>query len=323
MTANKTVTATFRPLVAGVAVQALSTSTLAVGGIRQLSAVATFTDGSQRDVTADVATIWTSSAPAVATVSKTGLVTGKAIGNTSVTATFKFFGDAMPVNVDALLAMTPPATPIIVSCSPYGDTSLDPTHLACLPSGLNFSVHCQATGMYLSGSQDITDQVAWVTSNAAIAQSTGLVAFNTPVRQSFRIVGNGTAILRATLGGKTSSTTGTLKTSAWVVQGVASTVSDLQVTPDTGNVQVDAELPLQAIATVSSTTAGCTSPPTPTRDFSTIVGWTSGAENVADVSFFGEVTGIAPGGPVTITATYPRVAPLAPLVDSASITVLP
>jgi hypothetical protein len=83
MTANKTVTVTFRPQVASVAVQALSASILAVGGNRQLSAIATFTDDTTQDVTANLATIWTSSTPAAATVSRTGLVTGKAAGRRS------------------------------------------------------------------------------------------------------------------------------------------------------------------------------------------------------------------------------------------------
>jgi len=318
MTANKTVTATFRPLVNSVAVHALSTSPLAVGGIRQLSATAMFTDGTRQDVTAHPETIWTSGAPLVATVSKTGLVTGRAIGNTSVTATFRGHGGALAVAVDALLA-TPGVTPITVSCRPYGDSSPDADRLRCLPSGVNFSVHCEATGVYASGAQDITDQVTWVTSSAAIAQATGLVAFNAPVRQSFRITGNGTAILRATLGGKTSPTTGTLGTSPWVVQGVAATVDGVQVTPAAGTVGVDDSLPLVATATLTST--GVCAAPLP-RDFSAVVTWASSAEHLADVSFFGAVAGIAPGGPVTITATYPLVGQ-PDLVDSASITVVP
>jgi hypothetical protein len=322
MTANKTVTATFRPLVQGLQVQALSSSTLAVGGVRQLSAIATFTDGSQQDVTADPGTIWTSSAPVVATVSRTGLLTGKAIGNSSVTAIFKSHGDALTVNVDALLA-TPGATPILVACHAYGEDGLDPiqqtARLACLPGGQNFSVLCRATGMYLSGSQDITDQVAWVTSNAAIAQSTGLVAFNSPVSQSFRMVGTGIAVLRATLGGKTSSTTGTLGDNPWVVQGAPQTVTGISVTPDTASIAALGSQPLVARATLTGSGA-CASPPA--RDFSTVVMWSSAQESIADVSFFGEVTALAPGGPVTITATYPRTGQ-PPLTGTSAITVLP
>jgi hypothetical protein len=175
---------------------------------------------------------------------------------------------------------------------------------------VNFSVHCQALGTFTNAGpgNDVTDQVTWSTSNAAVARSTGLVAFNGPVRQSFRMVGPatgaGTAILKATESGKTSPAIGTLGVDAWVVQGVAPTAIDvtaLEVTPMSTNVAVGATTQLLATATVVSTVAGCTSPQQ--RDFSTAVTWTSNPESVADVSFFGEVTGIAPGT-ATIKASY-------------------
>ena len=327
MTANKTVTATFRPLVTGVTLDAISTSTLAVGGVRQLSAVATFTDGSTQDVTTQA--LWTSSNTSVATVSTTGVVTGKAFGNTSVTGTlsksYGSFADAMTVSVDTFQALAPPAPVILVSCTAYGDTNLMASQLRCLPSGVSFSVVCQATGLFAhAGSQDITDQVAWASSLPAVAQPTGLIEVpGNLIRQSFRIVGNGTAILRATESGKTSSTTGTLGTNAWVVQGVPSTVTGINVTPGSTSVGVGDPVQLQALATVTSGDPTCTSPPTPTRDFSRIVEWSSSNESVADVSFSGEVTGVAAGGPVTITATYPRPNPLPDFTDSASINVVP
>ncbi len=315
MLANKTVTATFRPLVTAVNVTAISSGPLAVGGIRQLSAVATFTDSTQQDVTTQAA--WVSDAPAKASVSTTGLVTGHAAGNASATATFRGQPGSLPIVVDTLETTVAPQTPIAVVCHPYGDPAGPVGNLACLPSGVNFSVLCQAIGTFTgAGDQDITDQVTWVTSNGAIAQSTGLVGFNGPVRQSFRIVGNGMATLRATESGKTSSTNTTLG-NAWVVQGVTSTVTGLLVTPHTGSVQVNGTLPLLATATLSSTAAGCTIPPA--RDFSTVVHWESADETRADVSFFGEVTGLAAGGPVMIKGTYV----LTGLFDSATITILP
>jgi hypothetical protein len=316
MTTSRTVTATFRPLVQRVTVHALSTATLAVGAVRQLAATATFTDGSQQDVTTQAT--WTSTVPAVASVNTTGLVTGKAIGSSNVTATFRGQSDALPVDVDALLS-SPGVNPIVVSCRPYGDGSLDGGHLACLPSGLNFSVHCEATATFTSGPQDVTDQVTWLTSNAAIAQSTGLVAFNTPIRQSFRIVGNGTAVLKASLVGKSSATTGTLGTDAWLVQGVTAEVTGIQVTPDLSTVGVGDDRALLATASLTAAGPGCAS--ASTRDFSAIVTWQSSNASVATVSFFGAVHGVQAGGPVSITATYPAIG--TPLTDSAVITVVP
>ncbi len=311
MTANKTVTATFRPLVSSVALDTLSPSTtLAAGGVRQVSATATFTDDTQQDVTTQAA--WVSLTPTIATVNTTGLVTGKLAGNASVRATFRSIQSApMTIPVDSLQALT-------VSCVPYGQDG----GLTCLPSAVNFSVQCEARGRFPStGVQDIdiTDQATWVSSHPTIARSTGFVGFNGPIRQSFRIVGNGTATLRATQSGKTSPTTGALGTDAWVVQGVASTVTSIQVTPPTGQVSVGANpLLLKATAALSSVAPGCTSPPS--RDFSTVVSWESSDEDRADVSFFGEVTGLDPG-PVTITATYGNGIVVPP--DTASITVAP
>jgi Divergent InlB B-repeat domain/Bacterial Ig-like domain (group 2) len=316
MTANRTVMVTFRPLVTSLELKAVSTAPLAVSGVRQVSAVATFTDASQQDVTTQATWILTPLAPpGIVSVSTTGLVTGRAPGNTSVTASFRLHSAdvpvtaSLPVTVDALQA-------IQVACSPYGDVG----GLTCLPSGVNFSVHCQALGTFLNAGSgiDITDQATWTTTNAAVARSTGLVAFNGPIRQSFRMVGPATgagiAILKATESGKTSPATGTLG-DPWVVQGVIPTVTDLQVTPSSGNVAVGGTLQLQATATVTS--AVCTAPQP--RDFSTAVTWASTAETVADVTFFGEVTGIAPGN-ATITASYGIGNP-PPFSDSASITV--
>jgi hypothetical protein len=310
MTANRTVMVTFRPLVTSLELRALSTAPLAVNGIRQVSAVATFTDGSQQDVTTKAT--WSlvqppPVTPVIAVVSATGAVTGKAPGNTSVMASFRLHAvdtpvtASMPVTVDVLQT-------IAVSCTPYGGVG----GLACLPSGVNFSVHCQALGAFLTAGSgiDITDQATWSTSNAAVARSTGLVVFNGPVRQSFRMVGPATgaltAILKATESGKTSPATGMLGVDSWVVQGVALTAIDvtaLEVTPLSTNVAVGATTQLLATATVTvvSPVAGCMSPQQ--RDFSTAVTWTSDAESVADVSFFGEVTGIAPGT-ATIEASF-------------------
>jgi len=220
-----------------------------------LADMATFSDGSKRDVTTQAT--WSPTAAVTpmpsATVSSTGLVTGRTVGNTSVRATFRGLSGSLPIQVDTLRT----ASPILVSCSAYGDTSADLSpQLACLPSGVNFSVHCKALGTFTSaGTQEITDQVAWVTNNPAVARPTGLVAFNAPVRQSFRIVGNGQAILRATLGAKTSSTTGTLRINPWVVQGVTSTVTGVQVTPPSGNVEVGGD-PLALVATATLTGTG-------------------------------------------------------------------
>lgn len=74
-----------------------ATASLDVGETAQLTAIATRSDSSTRDVTDDAT--WTSSAPATATVSTDGLVTGIAVGNATVTATLNAQTDTTAVTV--------------------------------------------------------------------------------------------------------------------------------------------------------------------------------------------------------------------------------
>jgi hypothetical protein len=245
--------------------------------------------------------------PARASVSATGVVTGLAVGTASVTATYRqgtqsVTSNPVAVEVDALQS-------IAVSCTPYGEPGAPATALACLPSGRNFEVHCRALGRF-AGNQtadvDITDQVTWATSNAAIARSTGLFGLTAQaVRQSFRIVGAGTAALSARQGSRVSPATITgLGIDPWVVQGTVQTPSELEITGP-GSVGVGDDVQLRAMATLTGTGA-CAAPPA--RDFSLVVTWDSTPANRADVSFLGEVTGRATGN-VTITAGYGTMSP--------------
>jgi flavin reductase (DIM6/NTAB) family NADH-FMN oxidoreductase RutF len=58
-----------------------------VGSSRSFAAAASYFDGSVYLVTTQAT--WTSSDPAIATVSSAGVVTGLAVGSTTITATYK------------------------------------------------------------------------------------------------------------------------------------------------------------------------------------------------------------------------------------------
>jgi len=311
MKATRTVTATFRPQVSSVTVELPSTGPLIVGGTRQLTAVANFTDGSQEDVTTRAS--WSSGIPAIVKVSTVGRVTGVAVGSTEITATFRTTPSSpVVVTVDRLLSITK------VSCRPYGDQTGDAQLLKCLPSGRSFEVHCDGTGTFAGDpadpNADITDQVRWFSTNTAIASSTGFVTFSGPVRQSFRILGAGTAVLYAKQGSKRSATTGKLGRDAWVVQGKGQTLNGApQIAPDSTSVGVNGQVQLQAMAAFLPT-AACPLPPP--RDFALLVQWISSSKAFAEVNFFGRVTGRAPGS-VTITATYGK------MTDTATVEVNP
>jgi hypothetical protein len=66
---------------------------------QQFTVTATFSDGSTQDVT-NVAT-WSSSSSSVATITVSGLVTGKSLGSTNISAAFESVNTSVPLTVDA------------------------------------------------------------------------------------------------------------------------------------------------------------------------------------------------------------------------------
>jgi uncharacterized protein YjdB len=81
-----------------------ATAALAVGGTQQLAAVARDAAGAER---AGRTFVWTSSAPAVATVSSTGLVTAVGAGSATITATADGVSGTAAVTVTAPPAVGP------------------------------------------------------------------------------------------------------------------------------------------------------------------------------------------------------------------------
>ncbi len=82
---STTVTVNSSPLTAITITPINPSISLAANGSQQFAALATFSDGSQRDVTASVN--WTSSNTAVATVNTSGLATAKLVGTTVIKVT--------------------------------------------------------------------------------------------------------------------------------------------------------------------------------------------------------------------------------------------
>lgn len=93
-----------------------ASTTLAPGETRQLSAVATRSDGSTSDVTT-LAT-WQSSAPAVATVSPGGLVTAAAEGSVEITATYNNTRGALRAEIRPTCAVS--VSPAAASFNAFG-----------------------------------------------------------------------------------------------------------------------------------------------------------------------------------------------------------
>lgn len=117
----------------------------------QLSAIGTFTDGSTRNLTTQAA--WTSSNPAVATVSSNwGLVKGLSPGTSTISATVGSMTGTAAITVTD-------ATVVAISVTPVD-------HTIAPGSNLGFT----ATGSFSDAStQNITSNVTWTSDNPAVA----------------------------------------------------------------------------------------------------------------------------------------------------------
>ncbi|ABC82483.1 Ig-like domain-containing protein [Anaeromyxobacter dehalogenans] len=236
-------------------------ATLARGTSTAFTAVATYSDGTAADLTAQAA--WAASGPEV-TLSAPGpegvVVTGAAEGTATVTAAFGGLTSAATVTVTAAeltgLAVSPAA--------------LD------LPVGLSGAL--EATGTFSDGStQDLTAQVAWVSSDAAVA-----AASNAPGSEGLvSALSAGDATVSATLFGRTASAAVTVR--AVVLQSIA-------VTPGTASVPAGYQVRFRATGTYSDGS---------THELTGSAAWISADPAIATVvatgTGAGTATGVAPG----------------------------
>ncbi|HEY0263672.1 MAG TPA: Ig-like domain-containing protein [Granulicella sp.] len=135
-----------------------STLSLPAGDTQQLLATATFSDGSAQDVTA--AAVYTTSNPAVVSVSPTGLLHSNGTGSATVTIALGGTTTSLTVTVTTATLQSLAITPSPIS----------------LAAGT--SQQLTATGTYSDGSTaDLTNTVAWSSSNPlnAIVSASGNV----------------------------------------------------------------------------------------------------------------------------------------------------
>lgn len=156
---------------------------------------------------------WTSSAPSIATVSNTGVVTGTTAGSATVTASVSGVNGTVPVNVTDV---------------PVASVAVSPTTTQLTVGG---SAQLTATARDASGNVITGRPVTWSSSDASIAtvSNTGLAS----------ALAAGTAQLTATIGGAHGSATLTV-----IVVPVAS----VTVAPATSTIAVGATVQLSATA---------------------------------------------------------------------------
>ena len=253
-----------------VAIDVTPTNTsLASGQTARFTASGVYTDNSVHDLTASV--VWSSSITSVGSISNmpgfNGIATTASPGSTTITATLG------GVSASSVLTVTP-ATLVSIGVTPANPT---------IASGLADALH--ATGVYTDNStHDLTSSVTWSSSDPAVASvsnisgSYGLTTAASP----------GSAVVSATLGGVSGSTTLTV---------TAATLVSLGVTTVDSSIANGLKSQFTAIGTYTDNS---------TQVLTAQVVWNSSDPSVATVSnasgYDGLATALAPGS-VTITAT--------------------
>ena len=125
------------------------------GGTQQINATGNYNDGSTKDLTGSAT--WTTSASAVATVSKGGLVTAAStISNPPGTATITATSGTITAR-STITVNTGPLTAIAISTTPPNPAA-----------GQTVVFTAQGTYSGSAQQQDITTQVTWNSSNTAV-----------------------------------------------------------------------------------------------------------------------------------------------------------
>jgi hypothetical protein len=266
-----------------------ATVSVEAGRTTQLRAIASFSDNTTRDVTAQAT--WTSLSPMVATVSNAagskGLVRALVNGSAAIQVTLQGRAASASVTVQPPTLSQLSISPGVMSV-PLG-----------LPAGFS------ATAAYSDGSAiPVTDQVVWTSSNPAVAEvllSQGYAYLDS--KQA------GSTIITATMPGVTPASASVTITSA--------TLSRIDVTPARPMLPVGAYVELNASGIYSDLT---------TQFLRYAASWTSSDPSVASVGNGyqdkGFVTALR-AGTTTITATYAGVSASTLLtVTSATLTQL-
>ena len=132
--------------------------TVALGQSKQLTATGVFSDHSQQDITKTVT--WSSAQPSVASISQSGLASGKLVGSAKLTAKSDSVTASVALTVGAAALVSIAITPQSLSV-PKGETQ-----------------QLSAVGTFSDGSQKtVTDSATWSVSPSGIAtiSATGLV----------------------------------------------------------------------------------------------------------------------------------------------------
>ena len=239
-------------------------ASFAAGITQQFTITGTYSDGSTRNLTSQ--STFSTSNPAVATVTSTGasagLARGVVPGSVAITATVS----GQTASTQSVTVTT--ATLVSITITPNSPSIADGT-----------SQQFTATGTFSDGTtRDLSSQVVWSSSNP----------------QTLTIDANGDA---------TSDGVGSAQVTA-TLNGVSSTSGQVTVTPATiVSLVVTPATTLLAKGTTQQMTATATYTDATTQNLSSTVSWTSSNGAVASIDGNGLATGTGVGN-TTLTATY-------------------
>jgi uncharacterized protein YjdB len=220
-----------------------TTQSLSVGQTVQFTATGTTGHGSNHPSTTqnvtDLAT-WTSSSPAVASVSSTGLTTALTAGTTTITASMSGYTGT----ITASAAVT------VTASSGTGGASGTVSSLAILPSSQSVAVPNETTQFLAIGTTstgatvNLTNQVAWSTSSTQIATIGGSTGLATALTQ-----GTVTIIALYTSGGSTVTGTAAFTVS----QGSTEKYTAVTIVPNSESISASGQTAqLIALGTLGS-----------------------------------------------------------------------
>ena len=258
-----------------------STQSLAAGQTAQFTATGTIPHGkhpaTNEDVTNQVT--WTSNAPAIATISSTGVATAVSAGTATITA-------SMAGATSATATMTVTGT--------SGATNNDVVSLSVTPSTQTVASP-SATAQFLAigttgsgATLDVTSQVAWSSSSTSVAiiSKSGLATGQ----------GKGTTTITA-IYTNADKTVANASAAFTVNAGTTEQYTDLTVTPNTATLAAGGQQKAQLLALATSGSTGLKA------DVTSQVNWSTSVAQIATVSATGQVTGVSPGNAV-ITAQW-------------------
>ena len=230
-----------------------TTPTIAPGTIAQFRATGIYSDGSSQDLT--VSATWASSTTAVATINNLGVAASRSVGPSEITAALGTI-----VSPPVTLTVTAPQSLTVTPASPAA---------GIVGTTQGTTQQFSAVGNFASGSQNLTNFVAWGSSNQGIAgiSASGLAT----------AVGPGQTQITANFGGVSSP----------AVTFTVKSLQSLAVAPANPTLDAGASLTFTATGTFSDAT---------TSDLSSPVSWTS--DNPAIVAITansGSATALSPG----------------------------